>query len=681
MALEPADPPTAGEPEESAELRDMRRRFRISLALTLPLFVLAMGGMGGLFSGLGSPTLRLWLQAALATPVVLWGGWPFFARGWASLRNRRLNMFTLIALGTGAAWLASAAALLAPGLFPATFRDAMGHVPVYFESAAVIVTLVLLGQVLELRARARTGAAIRELLSLTPPTARRIDDDGVERDVPLESVGVGDRLRVRPGEALPVDGVVLEGHGAVDESLVTGEPLPVEKAPGDEVVGGTLNRHGSLVMRAEHVGADTLLARIVRRVAEAQRTRAPVQRVADAVAAWFVPAVVAVAFVAACVWFVWGPEPRAAHALLVAVSVLIVACPCALGLATPMSIMVGTGRGAGAGVLFRDAASLERLAQVDTLVLDKTGTLTEGRPALSAVEPASGFEADALLSLAAAVERASEHPLADAVVEGARERGLAVPACSDFRAWPGRGVEARVEGHDVLLGTLSLLRERGIEPGSLSERAEVLRRKGASALFAAVDGRAAGVLAVSDPIKPTTPEAIRRLADAGLRLVLLSGDATATARAVGDALGIEDVRAEVLPDQKAEVVAELRAAGHVVAMAGDGINDAPALAAADVGIAMGSGADVAVESAGVTLVRGDLRGIGRARRLSRATLGNIRQNLFFAFVYNVLGVPIAAGILYPSLGLLLDPMLAAAAMSLSSVSVITNALRLRRVAI
>jgi Cu+-exporting ATPase len=662
MALEPMEISAAE--EESAELVDMRRRFAASAVLTLPLFALAMSEMWRPLHG----RAFVWLQLALATPVVLWGGWPFFARGWASLAARRLNMFTLIALGTGAAYGSSALA---------TFRGG----PLYFETAAVIVTLVLLGQVLELRARSRTGAAIRALLGLAPKTARRIDAAGGEADVPLEAVGAGDRLRIRPGEKIPVDGVVLEGRSAVDESMLTGEPLPVEKNAGDRVVGATVNQTGSLVIRAEKVGAETLLAQIVRMVAEAQRSRAPIQRLADQVAAWFVPAVVAAALLSFAVWALVGPEPRLAHALVNAVAVLIIACPCALGLATPMSIMVATGRGAAAGVLFKNAEAIEKLRQVDTLVVDKTGTLTEGRPQLVAVEALAGSSEDELLRLAASLERGSEHPLAAAIVAGAESRGLALAAPERFASHTGRGITGAIGGSKVALGNLRLLGELGIDPGPLPARAERLRAAGQTALFVAVDGAAAGLLAVADPIKPTTPEAIRRLHEDGLRIVMLSGDSRTTAAAVAAQLGIDEVIAEVLPDEKAAHVRRLQGEGRTVAMAGDGVNDAPALAQAEVGIAMGTGTDVAIESAGVALVRGDLRGIVRARALSRATLRNIRQNLFFAFAYNTLGVPVAAGVLYPAFGLLLSPMLAAAAMSLSSVSVIANALRLRRVAL
>ncbi len=671
MALEPLEI-TATE-EESAELADMRRRFGVSALLTLPVFGIAMSEMWRPLHG----AFWLWLQLVLATPVVLWGGWPFFARGWASLVSRRLNMFTLIALGTGAAWGYSVVAVLAPGLFPASQRGHGGAVPVYFEAAAVIVTLVLLGQVLELRARSQTGAAIRALLGLAPKTARRLADDGSEADVAIEDVVVGDRLRIRPGEKIPVDGAVLEGSSAVDESMLSGEPIPVEKGPRDAVAAATLNQTGSLVIRAERVGADTLLAQIVRLVAEAQRSRAPIQRLADQVAAVFVPVVIAIALLSFGVWLAVGPEPRIAHALVSAVSVLIVACPCALGLATPMSIMVASGRGATAGVLFRNAEAIERLRAVETLVVDKTGTLTEGRPRLVGVEPAAGFDERTLLGLAASLERASEHPLAAAVVAGAEAQGAPLSPAEGFASHTGRGLTGRVEGRALALGNRRLLEEQGVPVGALAERAEALRAEGNTTLFVAVDGKAAGLIVVADPIKATTPEAIRQLRAEGLHVVMLTGDSRTTAGAVAERLGIDEVIAEVLPEEKAAAVKRLQQAGRRVAMAGDGVNDAPALAQADVGIAMGTGSDVALESAGVTLVKGDLRAIVRARRLSQATLRNIRQNLFFAFFYNALGVPVAAGVLYPALGLLLSPMLAAAAMSASSLCVIGNALRLR----
>jgi Cu+-exporting ATPase len=678
MALEPMEPALDDE-AGSEELRDMTHRFRVSAALSLPLVALVMAEMVPALSPAHLVPARplAWLQVALATPVVLWGGAPFFARGWASLRTR-LNMFTLIALGTGAAYAYSVAAVLAPDRFPASFRDAHGDVPLYFEAAAVIVTLVLLGQVLELRARSRTGAAIRALLGLAPKTARRLRRDGTEEDVPLDAVQPGDRLRVRPGEKVPVDGVVEEGRSSIDESMLTGEPIPVEKTAGAPVSGGTVNATGSFVMRAERVGAETLLARIVQMVAEAQRSRAPIQSLADRVSAWFVPAVVVVAIATFAVWALVGPEPRLAHALVNAVAVLIIACPCALGLATPMSIMVAAGRGASAGVLFRNAEAIERLRDVDTLVVDKTGTLTEGRPRLVAVETAGSVGEAELLAAAAGLERGSEHPLAAAIVAGAEARGVRPAAAEEFEARTGKGIVGRVGGRHVALGNAALLDELGIDPGPLAARADALRAEGQTVMFAALDGRAAGILGVGDPLKKTTAEAIGRLHREDVRLLMLTGDDRTTAEAVARRLGLDEVQADVLPDQKVAVVKRLQAEGRVVAMAGDGVNDAPALAQADVGVAMGTGTDVAMESAGVTLVKGDLRGIARARVLSRATMRNIRQNLFFAFAYNALGVPIAAGVLYPFTGLLLSPMLAAAAMSLSSVSVIGNALRLQR---
>ncbi len=679
MALEPRT--VAGEAEENPELASMTRRFWVGAALSLPLLVLAMAhdfGLDAVARLLPGRALS-WVQLGLATPVVLWGGWPFFVRAWRSVVNRSLNMFTLIGLGVAVAYGYSLVATLAPELFPESFRGPEGRVGVYFEAAAVITTLVLLGQVLELRARHRTGAAIRSLLDLAPPTARRVEQDGSERDVPLAEVRVGELLRVRPGERVPVDGVVEEGSGAVDESMVTGESMPVGKQPGDRLIGATVNGSGSLLMRAEKVGSDTLLARIVQMVAEAQRSRAPIQRLADVVAGWFVPIVIAAAVATFGVWAWLGPEPSMAYALVNAVAVLIIACPCALGLATPMSIMVATGKGAGAGVLFRDAEAIEVLQRVDTLVVDKTGTLTEGKPRLVAVEPQGGLDEARLLRLAAGLERGSEHPLAEAVVAGAEERGLEPGKPEEFDSVTGKGVRGTVAGVRVALGNRALLAELEIDPGPLAARADALRAEGRTVIFVAIDGRLAGLLAVADPIKRTTAGALDALRGEGLELVMLTGDSQATARAVADELGIEEVRAEVLPDQKADAVRELQAAGRTVAMAGDGVNDAPALALAEVGIAMGTGTDVAMESAGVTLVKGDLAGIVRARRLSRATLRNIRQNLFFAFVYNALGVPLAAGVLYPTFGLLLSPMIAAAAMSFSSVSVIGNALRLRRV--
>jgi Cu+-exporting ATPase len=675
MALEPVAA-SLDEPV-NPELIDMRRRLVVSAALTAPLVILmiVMHLPAGPWHGL-APAMP-WIELALATPVVLWGGWPFLVRGWESVVNRSPNMFSLIALGVGVAYLDSVAAVLAPGAFPASFRDTNGHVGTYFEAAAVIVTLVLVGQVLELEARSRTSAAIRLLLGMAPATARRIAADGSEEDVPLEHVQVGDRLRVLPGEKVPVDGAVLEGRSAVDESLMSGESVPVAKEPGSRLIGATINGTGSLVIRAERIGADTLLGRIVRMVAEAQRSRAPIQRLADRVSAWFVPAVIAIALMTFAAWAIAGPEPRMAYAIVNAVAVLIIACPCALGLATPISIMVAAGRGATMGVLFRNAEAIETLRGVDTLVFDKTGTLTEGRPRLVRIV-ADQDEAGAL-RLAASLERASEHPLAAAIVEGARARGITPGDVAAFEARAGKGVRGEVDGKPVALGNAALLAELGVEPGPLAAEAEALRREGQTAMFLVEDGRARAVLGVTDPIKASTPEAIRQLHDQGLRLLMVTGDNPTTAQAVARTLGIENVMAEVLPERKAEIVKHLRAEGRLVAMAGDGINDAPALAVANVGIAMGTGTDVAMESAGVTLVQGDLRGIVRARDLSRATMANIRQNLFFAFVYNALGVPVAAGVLYPWFGILLSPMIAAAAMSISSVSVIGNALRLRSI--
>ncbi|MEJ2534094.1 MAG: heavy metal translocating P-type ATPase [Gammaproteobacteria bacterium] len=680
MALEPVT--VTVEPAPNPELRDMTRRFWISAALTLPVLVLAMGPMLGLeFGGRVSPRVLAWAELLLATPVVLWCGWPFFLRGARSVASLKLNMFTLIALGTGVAWAYSVVATAAPGLFPDSFRDASGEVAVYFEAAAMIVTLVLLGQVLELRARDRTGQAIRSLLELAPRMARRIEADGSERDVPLDALRVGDRLRVRPGEKIPVDGEVLEGAGSVDESMITGEPIPVEKGPGDEVIGATVNGAGGFVMEAGRVGEDTLLAQIIGLVATAQRSRAPVQRLADTVAAWFVPSVMLAAAITFGVWARFGPEPAMAFALINAVSVLIIACPCALGLATPVSIMTATGRGATLGVLFRDAESIERLREVDTLVVDKTGTLTEGRPRVVIVEPAIGLEPNRLLQLAATVEQGSEHPLASAVLEAASERGLRPGELKAFESESGHGVMGRADGREVALGNAALLHELGLQPGGMAARAEELRREGQTVMFVVVDGRLAGLIGVADPIKESTPEAIEALHGEDLRIIMLTGDSGTTARAVARQLNIDEVVAEVRPDRKAEHVERLQREGCIVAMAGDGINDAPALARADVGVAMGTGTDVAMESAGVTLVGGDLRALVRARRLSRATVRNIRENLFFAFVYNALGVPVAAGVLYPAFGILLSPMIAAAAMSLSSVTVITNALGLNRVKI
>jgi len=677
MALEPETITADAGP--NPELVDMTRRFWIALALTAPVFALEMGGHLVDLHALIAPKLSNWVQFALATPVVVWAGAPFFARGWASLRSRSLNMFTLIAMGVGVAWLYSLAGVLAPGAFPAALRGHDGSVPVYFEAAAVITVLVLLGQVLELRAREQTSGAIRALMDLAPKTARRIRADGTDEEVGLEAVAVGDRLRVRPGEKIPVDGELTEGRVAIDESMVTGESMPVTKSAGDKVVGGSINKTGAFVMRAEKVGADTLLAQIVQMVAQAQRSRAPIQRMADRVSGWFVPAVLAAALAAFAVWAVVGPQPRLAYALVAAVSVLIIACPCALGLATPMSIMVGVGRGARAGVLIKNAEALERFETIDTLVIDKTGTLTEGRPAVTAILTAPGRDEAELLRLAASLERASEHPLADAIVRAAADRGLVLSEPADFDSPVGRGVTGTVDGHALLLGSGAFLSGQRVDISALDADAEALRADGATAIFAAVDGRLAGVFAIADPIKPTTAEAVRALQAAGVRLVMMTGDNRTTALAVARKLGISDVEAEVLPQGKAAVVERLRAEGRRVAMAGDGVNDAPALAAAEVGIAMGAGSDVAIESAGVTLLRGDLQGLVKARRLSRAVMGNIRQNLIFAFAYNVAGVPLAAGVLYPAFGLTLSPQIAALAMALSSVSVIGNALRLRAI--
>jgi Cu+-exporting ATPase len=676
MALEPAM--VSADDVPNPELADMTRRFWIAAVLTLPLLVLAMGSMLSSSIDRVIPMgARPWVELALAAPVCLWAGWPFFVRAWRSIATWNLNMFTLIGLGVAVAYATSLVAVIAPDVFPATFRDEMGHVPVYFEAAAVIVTLVLLGQVLELRARGRTSDAIRQLLRLAPATARRVRPDGSDEDVPLEHVSAGDQLRVRPGERIPVDGVVVSGASSVDESMVTGESMPVPKAPGDPVVGGTVNGTGGFVMRAEKVGAETLLARIVQTVGAAQRSRAPVQRLADRVSSIFVPAVMLIAAVAFAVWAIAGPEPRLAHGFVAAVAVLIIACPCALGLATPMSIMVASGKGATAGVLFRNAEAIERAGQTNTLVVDKTGTLTEGRPEVVSVSCLQPFSESEVLQLAASVERASEHPLAGAIDRAARARGLSLGAPSRFISYTGKGVSAVVSGRAVGVGNAALMERLGTSSAELQELAEVRRRDGQTVVFVAIDGRAAGLLAIADPIKATAADAIRALRAEGLRLVMLTGDNRTTAEAVARQLGIEDVRAEVSPSEKAEVVRALQDTGAIVAMAGDGINDAPALATADVGIAMGSGTDIAIETAGVTLIKADLRGIVRARRLSRATMTNIRQNLVLAFVYNAVGVPIAAGVLYPVLGLVLSPMIAAAAMSLSSVSVIANALRLR----
>ncbi len=676
MALEPRNAPA----EDNAELTDMTRRFWVSAVLALPVFVMAMVTdlLPQAMPVFVSMTVLQWMEFALATPVVLWGGWPIFQRGWASLVNRHLNMFTLIALGVGVAWTYSVVAMLLPGIFPPAMRSMMGTVPVYFEAAAVIMALVLLGQVMELRARSQTSAAIKLLLGLAPKTARIVRADGNEEDIPLEQVQPNDVLRVRPGEKVPVDGVVLEGTSALDESMVTGESIPVEKTAGARLIGATVNGTGSLLMRAERVGADTLLAQIVHMVSEAQRSRAPIQRLADVTAGYFVPVVIGVALATLAIWGIWGPEPRLAHAIVNAVAVLIIACPCALGLATPMSIMVGTGRGALAGVLIKNAEALEIMEKVNTLVVDKTGTLTEGKPKLTSVVPLTGFTDVEVLRLGASLERASEHPLAAAIVNGAQERKLTLVTVSDFRSFTGKGVAGTVEGRTVALGNLKLFEELRIAAGDLPARAEALRGDGQTVMLLAIDGRAAGLIGVADPVKESTAEAIRALHEEGVRVIMLTGDNRITAEAVARKLGIDRVEAEVLPEQKASIVKQLQAQGRIVAMAGDGINDAPALAQAQVGIAMGTGTDVAMESAGVTLVKGDLRGIVRAVRLSRATMKNIRQNLFFAFIYNVLGIPVAAGVLYPVFGLLLSPIIAAAAMSFSSVSVITNALRLRR---
>ncbi len=677
MALERRAP--AASEEENPELVDMRRRFRVALALTVPLVLVAMGDMlpGAPVTHLFGARGRTFLELALSTPVCTWAAWPFFVRAVRSLRNKSLNMFTLIGLGVFVAYGYSLVAVLVPGMFPPSFRGAGGEVAVYFEAGGVIVTLILLGQVLELRARSATGAAIEKLLGLAPKTARRVHDHGGDEDVPLEAVVAGDKLRVRPGEKVPVDGVLLEGRSFVDESMVSGEPLPVEKNAGDPVVGATVNGTGGFVMRAEKVGAETLLARIVAMVSEAQRSRAPIQRLADVVAGYFVPAVIGVAVLTFAVWALVGPEPRTAHALVNAVAVLIIACPCALGLATPMSIMVATGKGATLGVLFKNAEAIEVLRKVDTLVIDKTGTLTEGKPRLVTVTT-NGVDERTLLRLATTLERASEHPLAAAIVAGAEERGVGAGDAEGFRSLPGKGVRGNVDGRSVALGNRALLDELGVDAGPLAARAEDMRVDGQTAMFVVVDGTAAGVLGVADPIKETTAGAIRALHDEGIRIVMLTGDSATTANAVAAKLAVDDVVAEVLPDQKADVVKRLQAEGRFVAMAGDGINDAPALAQAQVGIAMGTGTDVAMESAAVTLVKGDLRGIVRARRLSKRTMRNIEQNLFFAFAYNSLGIPLAAGALYPVFGILLSPIIAAAAMSFSSVSVVGNALRLRR---
>ncbi|MCJ2048094.1 heavy metal translocating P-type ATPase [Methylobacterium sp. J-078] len=677
MALEPAT--VSADDGPNTELIGMTRRFRVGLALTLPVFMLEMGGhLTGLMDRIGQQTSN-WIQFALATPVVLWAGWPFLVRGYQSLVVRSLNMFTLVMLGTGVAWAYSVVATLAPGLFPDALRGHGGAVPAYFEAAAVITVLVLLGQVMELRARESTGGALRALLDLAPKTARCLKADGTDEEVRIEDIAVGDRLRVRPGEKVPVDGAVVEGRSSVDESLITGESMPVTKEAGATVVGGSINQSGALVIEARKVGRDTMLARIVGMVSEAQRSRAPIQRLADRVAGWFVPAVIGVAILAFAAWMALGPEPRITYALVAAVSVLIIACPCALGLATPMSIMVGVGRGAGMGVLIKSAEALERMEKVTTLVVDKTGTLTEGKPTVTRIVPAEGFSEEEVLRLSAGVERSSEHPLAVAIVAAAEKRGISIPAMSGFDSPTGKGALGTVEGRRILLGNANFLAGENVATADLEAIANGLRRDGATVIYAAVDGRLAGVIAIADPVKATTAEALAGLKAEGIRVVMLTGDNRTTAEAVARQLGIDEVEADVLPDRKAAVVERHKAAGQVVAMAGDGVNDAPALASADVGIAMGTGTDVAIESAGITLLKGDLTGIVRARRLSRAVMGNIRQNLFFAFAYNAAGIPMAAGMLYPSFGLLLSPVIAAAAMSLSSVSVIGNALRLRAV--
>ncbi len=678
MALEPAT--VSAEVAPNAELLDMSRRFWIGLALAAPVFLLEMGGHISALH-LDDPIARQvshWVQFALATPVVIWAGLPFFQRGWASLVSRNLNMFSLIALGTGAAYLYSLFALLLPGLFPAGFRDMGGAVPVYFESASVIVVLVLLGQVLELKARAQTGGALRALLNLAPKTARRLGDGGEDTDIPLDQVRIGDRLRVRPGESIPVDGVVIEGESAIDESMITGESAPVVKKTGDKLTGGAVNGpNGALVMRAEKIGADTMLARIVSMVADAQRSRAPIQGMADRVAAYFVPAVLTVALLSFAVWAIWGPAPALGHALIAAVSVLIIACPCALGLATPMSIGVGLGKGAAAGVLIRSAEALERLGKVDTLVIDKTGTLTEGKPAVTAIAPASGFSELDVLTVGASLERASEHPLASAILTAARDRGVEPDAIAEFQAVTGKGVKGVMDAQVAALGNAALMNDLGVDFAAMADNMDALTNGGATVLMLAMDGKPAGLIAVADPIKANAEDSLNRLRDEGLRIVMLSGDQQKTAEEVGRALGIADARGGVSPEDKQRIVRALQAEGRIVAMAGDGVNDAPALAAADVGIAMGGGTEVAIQSAGIALVKGDLRAIARARRLSQMTMRNIRQNLVFAFAYNAIGIPVAAGILYPAFGILLSPMVAALAMSLSSVSVIANALRLR----
>ena len=679
MTLEPEVATAATGP--SAELADMTRRFWIGLVLTMPVLALEMGGhLTNLHMLLGAQVSN-WIQLVLATPVVLWAGWPFFERAWASLVNRSLNMFTLIAMGTGVAWVYSVVATAAPDIFPDTFRAADGSVAIYFEAASVIAVLVLLGQILELRAREQTGGAIRALLDLAPKTARRIREDGSDEDVGLDVVVVGDRLRVRPGEKVPVDGELVEGRSSIDESMITGESMPVTKEVGAKLIGGTLNQSGGFVMMAGKVGRDTMLAQIVRMVADAQRSRAPIQRLADRVSGWFVPVVILIAIVAFVVWGIWGPEPRFAHGLVAAVAVLIIACPCALGLATPMSIMVGVGRGARMGVLIKNAEALERFEKIDTLVIDKTGTLTEGRPKVTALKAVGGFDEAELLRLAATLERASEHPLAAAIVAAAQERGIVLGEAREFDSPVGKGVTGTVNDRKLVIGSHRIMAEAGVDLSALVAESEALRGEGATVIYVAVDGKVGGLVAIADPIKATTAAALRSLKEENIRVVMLTGDNRTTAEAVARRLGIDEVEAEILPEDKGKVVARLRSEGRVVAMAGDGVNDAPALAAADVGIAMGTGTDVAIESAGVTLLKGDLQGIARARKLSHATMSNIRQNLFFAFVYNAAGIPIAAGVLYPAFGLLLSPIIAAAAMALSSVSVIGNSLRLRRATI
>ena len=679
MALEPET--IIGDEGENPELKDFRKRFWIGVLLTIPVFVLEMGSHLFGLHGLIEEATSNWIQLILATPVVLWSGWPFFERAYASVKTKNLNMFTLIAMGTGVAWIYSIVATITPSIFPEAFRAEGGSVPVYFEAAAVIIVLVLLGQILELKARERTGGAIKALLGLAPKTAHRIDENGDAQEISIQDIQVGDLLRIRPGEKVPVDGIVTEGKSHVDESMVTGEPMPVEKMDGSKVIGATVNANGSLIIRAEKVGQDTMLSQIVKMVADAQRSRAPIQRMADSVAGWFVPAVMVIALLSFFGWFVLGPSPSFSYALIAAVSVLIIACPCALGLATPMSIMVGVGRGAKAGVLIKNAEALEIMEKVDTLIVDKTGTLTQGRPALTDIVSADGFKDDEILMIAAALEQGSEHPLAEAIVRAAEDQGLSFLKVQDFESVTGKGVQGNVDGKVIALGNHKMMDVAGADISGLKEQADDLRESGATAMFIAVDGRAAGIIAVSDPIKETTPQAIKDIHRAGLKVVMLTGDNETTARAVAEKLGIDEVHADVLPEDKSRIVQELRDKGAIVAMAGDGVNDAPALAAAHVGIAMGTGTDVAMESAGVTLLKGDLNGIATAIQLSQATMSNIRQNLFFAFIYNAAGVPIAAGVLYPFFGILLSPIFAAAAMSLSSVSVVGNALRLNMIKI